>query len=540
MIPENLRRVKLPSDRHGTHNLNSWAYQLGEDLETEEVAERKAALEYDIDNTPVDANYNRDQIEEACRNSLNFLAALAMPTVFRFDFPPLLLTAWDLLIDGAHAIKKLFPQLALGIPRGHAKTTLIKLFILYCILFTKKKFILVICSTADNAENVIADVAAMLDELNIIAVFGDWRQYREVNRQNLKKFTFRGRDLILGAIGSEGSIRGLNINNARPDVMIFEDVQTKECSESEQQSASLERWMIGTAMKAKSPYGCSFVFVGNMYPGPNSILKKLKNNPQWIKFVQGAILIDGTALWPELHSLEDLIAELNNDIAMGHPEIFFSEVMNDTEAGVNNNVDFTQIKTWPWGPLEKPQGKFIVIDPANNKQGGDTVNIGYYEVYDEIPGLRELVEDRLSPGNTIRRALLMAITNGCRVIAVESTAYQFSLLYWFGVICEQLGIEGIQVVDVYTGIQSKNFRINTMLKSLTSGDIVVHDSIKSRLANQIANWNPMKRDNVDGILDILTYADKVLELYRNEIYVDYSSDTMEANAARVQDNNSPF
>jgi len=36
--------------------------------------------------------------------------------------------------------------------------------------------------------------------------------------------------------------------------MIFEDIQTRECADSKVESDKLERWMIGTAMKAKSPF----------------------------------------------------------------------------------------------------------------------------------------------------------------------------------------------------------------------------------------------------------------------------------------------
>lgn len=520
----------------------SWLNKLGEDY-AEEVAGRhlqeKIAKEGEEEEQTF-ASIDRDQLEEACRSDLNFLAAVAMPLVFQHDFPAVHLTAWQLLTDGATSLTKLFPQIALGIPRGHAKTTLIKLFILYCILFTKKKFILVICSTADNAENIVSDVSTMLNEGNISTTFGDWRETREVNRQDLKKFSYRGREIALGAIGSGGSIRGLNVNHSRPDIMIFEDVQTKECSESEVQSSALERWMIGTAMKAKSPAGCAFIFVGNMYPGTNSILKKLKKNPTWVKFISGAILADGTALWPALHSYEDLIRELDNDIAMGHPEIFFSEVLNDTEAGINNRVDFSKIREWPWGEMEKPQGKFIIIDPASGKSTSDDASIGYFEVYDGTPALHTLVEENMSPGNTIRQALILALQTGTRVIAIESTSYQYTLLYWFKEVCTQLGVTGIEAVDVYTGTYSKNARITDMLKSLTAGEIIVSKQTRNQVMNQIANWNPLKKDNVDGILDLLTYAPKVLEIYGPSLLVEDSIAYLEGDAVGVQEFNSPF
>lgn len=347
---------------------DKWANKLGvttEDLylEAKKIAE---ASRIDVERTVENTFYTQDTINLA-ENSLDFLAGLSMPEVFEHNFPPVLQAAWHLLLTHVKLLQK-FPMLALGIPRGHAKTTLVKLFILYCILFTKCRFILIISSNASMAENIIADVFDMLEENNIKNTFGDWKiGIQDKDTLGLKKFGFRGRNIIVAGLGSGGSIRGFNLKHERPDVMIFEDVQTKECSESSVQSEALERWMIGTAMKAKSPKGCMFVFTGNMYPGPNSILKKLKKNPNWIKFISGAILADGTALWEELRSLKSLLAELDNDIAMGHPEIFFSEVLNDTEAGINNKIDLTGIKAWPWDEHQLPQGKFILIDPSSDK-----------------------------------------------------------------------------------------------------------------------------------------------------------------------------
>lgn len=487
-----------------------------------------------------ESSFNADQVRSIASLDLNMLAGLAMPTVFKFLFPPILIAAWELLLDSLKSAKTRFPQIALGIPRGHAKTTVIKLFILFCILFTKRKFILVTSSTAALAENIIADVVDMLNESNIIKLFGQWKLGVETDRQDLKKFGFRGRNIILAAIGAEGSVRGLNLKNERPDVMVFDDIQTKECSESKIQSEALERWMIGTAMKAKSPGGCLFIFAGNMYPGSYSILKKLKTNPNWIKFISGAILADGTALWEDLRSRESLIEELDNDIALGHPEIFFSEVLNDTEAGINTNTDLAQIKPWPWDEHDNPQGKFIIIDPSNDKANSDAVAIGYCEVYDGTPALKEVIEERLSPGNTIRKALLLALRTCSKLIAVESTAYQYSLLYWFGVLAEQYHITGIQFVEVYTGSFSKNSRIAEMLKALTQGEIIIHQKVRSQVVYQISNWNPLKRNNVDGILDLLSYMQRVLELYGPLLVSETNVEALEAGQAKVLEYSGPF
>jgi len=481
-----------------------------------------------------------EEVQALAKADLDFLAALIMPLVFKFNFPPVFKKGvWQWLLGFIHQTR-IFPQLALGLPRGFGKSTLMKIFLIYCILFTSKKFILVVAATAKLAENILSDVVDMLEEPNIKNTFGDWKLGIEKDTQALKKFGFRGRNITLAAAGAETSVRGLNIKNERPDVMLFDDIQSRECADSEVQSASLESWLIGTAMKAKSPTGCMFLFVANMYPTKHSILRKLKNNPTWVKFIAGGILADGTSLWEELQPIQQLLAEFENDLAMGHPEIFYSEVLNDENTSANNLIDLSKLPEVPYEKGDIPAGNFIIIDPATDKLGSDEVSIGYFEIHDASPVLMELEEGRFSPGETIRKALNFALTKNCRLIAVEANAYQYSLLYWFEFICQQMGIVGIEAVPIYSGVRSKNARILEMFKGYASGELYSLDEAKLALHLQILSFNPMRRDNTDGVLDLMTYAPRVVQEYGEFVVASNIIETQEFDALEVPAYNSCF
>lgn len=460
----------------------------------------------------VEATYNRDEVEELSKKSLDFLAALAMPLVFKYLFPVVFKSIWSWLLSYVNRTRD-FSQLAIGLPRGFGKTMLIKIFILYVILFTKKKFILIVAGTQGKANNIISDIISMLGERNVKSVFGDWKLGAETDRQDLKRFGFRGRNIILMGAGADSDIRGITLENARPDIMIFDDIQTREDADSETVSSKLETWMIGTAMKAKSPEGCLFIFIANMYPTKHSLLRKLKANPTWTKFIAGGILADGSSLWEELQPIEQLLKEFENDLSMGRPEIFYAEVLNDEHASVNNLLDLAKLPAYPYKDDDIHQGNFIVIDPATDKANADAVSITYFEVFDGYPVARKIIEGRLSPGDTIAESLRIALTHNCRVIAIESNAYQYTLKYWFEFICAQKGIIGIEAVELYSGSYSKNSRILNMFKQLLAGEIHVHPDCKAQVNLQISQFNPLKRDNIDGLLDCLTYAPKAIELY---------------------------
>lgn len=457
-----------------------------------------------------EAGFDQAEVAELAKQEPDFLAAMAMPEVFEYCWPPVFIAVWAWLREQVD-LDRAFQLLALGLPRGFGKTTVVKLFILYCVLFTNRKFILIMSATATLAENIISDVADMLEERNIKQVFGDWNIGLEKNTNAVKKFGFKGRNIIIAGLGAGGSVRGLNMKNARPDVMIFEDVQSREGADSKEVSDKLYKWMLGTAMKAKSPKGCLTLFIGNMYPTPHSILKKLKANPNWIKFIAGGILENGESLWEELQPLKQLLVEYRNDVASGHPEIFHSEVLNDENAAVNNLVDFSLVPAFPLQDDDIHQGNFIIIDPSNDKENSDSVTLAYFELFDGVPIVREIDEGRYSPGEQIMRSIQMSLKNNCSLVVIEANAYQYSLKYWSEFTCAQMGIIGINFIPIYSGRLSKNSRILTMFKSYVKGEILIHPSCEAQVKSQIISFNPLKTANVDGILDCLTYAPRVVD-----------------------------
>ncbi len=454
----------------------------------------------------------REEAVEKCRRDLNFFAAICIPEVFEFLFPAVFLAVWQMLTDGA--VKKTSQdRLAIGLPRGFGKTILLKLYVVWLILFTDRKFILVVCNTAALAENFISDVVDILSSPNIIRLFGDWRIGLTKDTQPLKKFTFAGRSVSLAALGSGSSLRGLNIKFVRPDAIIMDDMQSREEAESAVEAVKGLTWMLGTLMKANNKARCQFIFVGNMYPFDGSILKKLRTNPAWVTFICGAILEDGQSIWPELRSVEDILDELENDTSMGHPEIFYSEVMNDDEAGNKAGVDISKINYWDSSVTDGdmqliPEAGFVIIDPSVGKKKNDKVGIGAVLIYNGVPVVRKVLIDSFNPQQQIEKSFELAAEFGLMVILVESTAYQATLVFWMDLFKRQRGLHGLRVLEIYPGVAAKITRIINMLKTVTaeSKQLFIHPDVKSLFVHQVTHWNPLKTKNVDEVLDIAAYA----------------------------------
>lgn len=464
--------------------------------------------------TLIDAGVSREQAIAGAQNDLNFLAMLCVPEIFKYLFPPIFRALWQ-WITANLAIEKGMQRLAIGLPRGFGKTIFLKLIVVYTILFTSRRFILVVCNTEQLAENFIADVIDVLDSVNIRNLFGNWRLAVEKETLHLKKFHFRGRPIILAAIGAGSSPRGLNIKFVRPDFIIMDDMQSKEQAESAVESIRSLSWMMGTLMKTNDPERCLYVFVGNMYPYPGSILKKIKNASSWLSFITAAILEDGQSIWPELKPVQVLLDELESDTQLGHPEIFFAEVMNDENAGSKHGIDCTLIAAAPDHLLdEQALAGWVIIDPSVGKKKSDDVALGAFLVHDK-PMFRALSYGKFDPKTTIQEAFKLCFQYGIRTIFVESVAYQATLAYWLDYFAKELGIDGINVLEIYPGQSSKNARIFGTLKTMAKEnqdnvEILVHKSVRNILVDQAVSWNPLKTDNKDDVLDLPTYTHKIM------------------------------
>lgn len=449
------------------------------------------------------------EASEICRQDFNFLGMLTAPEEFTSTFPPFYITLFNLLTGFKQAVERY----AIGIPRGFAKTTFIKLLCVWYILFSHKQFILIVGASEDLAVNTLADISDMLGSPNIRKLFGNWRNLIEVDTQTLKVFNFRGRNIILRAIGAGTAVRGINRKNKRPDVIIMDDVQKREIAENKELSDQLLRWILGTLMKARSNTDCTYIYVGNMYP-QNCILEKLKNNSQWTSLIVGGILADGTSLWEELRPIKELLEEYQSDAEMGHAEIFISEILNSTDFAVPSGIEISKIPHLPpYFTVTEAEGSFIIIDPSSGKKTGDDCTINHFSVCDGTPILDTVLHGTFTPLETIKAAVELGIKQNTRLIAVEGVAYQSTLLFWFEQYCQEQGISGFEFVELSPKGQAKNNRIKRGLLRIMSSELYLHPSVRSLVISQIVDWNPLKVTNTDDIIDPLGYVEEVTKTY---------------------------
>ena len=460
--------------------------------------------------------YQKSDIIKLASNDMDVLAGLALAEVLTLLYPPVFKAIWQLITTSAAAVRD-FTQLAIGLPRGFGKTTVIKLFILWLILFSTKKYILITASNQEKARRILADVRRLFSQPNIYALFGNILADKETDNQDILIFTFQGRLITIQALGSGGDPRGSNVGFSRPDVILSDDVQSRENAMSQTQSAALRDWYYATLMPAKSELGCLFVYIGNMFATDGCLLKEFRDSPDWVSFIAGAILSDGESIWSEFKTLEEIILDFQKAIRAKNTAIFFSEILNDATASGAVAFNPEAIKVISPAEATMNEGKYIVIDPAGDKKDSNDTAIGVGVLHDGKPALKRCIRGVFSPLETITKAINLAAEEGAGVICVEAYAYQSSLLYWFEYVCKMNGIYGLEFYPITRGGGTKNGAILNMMQQLQKQEIALYPEVVGEVLTDIVRFNPQTSNNKDDLLDILVYLPLVHLKYSSEI-----------------------
>jgi len=482
-----------------------------------------------------------EEIYARGRVDINFFASLCIPEVCVYELPVFYLGCFQLLMQrNPGQIGKLL-RFALGLPRGHAKTTFIKVLICWMIAYDEAQFVLIVCANADLAQLLLADIHDILSSDNITAVYGDWLGGLSINSADTKKSRYHNKAVSIVARGWEGGIRGINLKHARPDVIFCDDVQTKKNSESLTDSANLLSTLVGTIFKAVSPRGNRIIiYVGNMY-SDNCVLGKLKKNPYWISLVTGAILEDGQPLWPELFSLEDLMEGYYHDESLGMSHVWFAEVMNDPTSTAQNIFPHGL----PDSPFEEfqlsnPDGAFITIDPAGFRKNSDDNVICVHLKLGEKSAIVETAKGIMDPEQLILKALALAVKWRCSLIGVEDTGYQMTLGFWLMKYIAQFQMHGLAVVPLKPHGRSKESRIRLFIAELYNESYYLHDPQTRRdFTWQASTYKLGKSDNKDDLLDACAYGLDVRNEYWHMISLLDFGLTIDGEC-KVLTNNTPF
>lgn len=135
--------------------------------------------------------------------------------------------------------------------RSLAKSTRTRMEVLKLVLTGKKKNILMISNSWDNACRLIEPYRAELDTNQ--RIIADYGKQRGLNKWRKGDFITKT-GVAFRAVGADQSPRGANESNIRPDTLLFDDIDTDQDCKSPDIIKERVKWIFGAVIGTREIY----------------------------------------------------------------------------------------------------------------------------------------------------------------------------------------------------------------------------------------------------------------------------------------------
>lgn len=433
---------------------------------------------------------------------------------------------WTLLTDPAKV------RILLAIPRDHAKTTLSKLVVIWYFLFTNHRFCVYLSNTNAIAKNACRDIVNFMRHPNFVAVFGHIRMIKESETDSLWIFEIpmgngRIKRCMLRAVGAGQQMRGINIDNQRPDIAVVDDVEDNENTDSELLQKKLDKWIFGPFIKALARQK-KIIWLGNMLQ-KTSLLARLSKNPKWNPVVFGA-LVKSTAtgslvpLWPERWPLAELIEDFEEYRGLGLIETWMCEMMNMPGHGENG---FTQEQLF-YQTVPTPdsvKAAFLILDPAfgENAQNDDSAITVHVIPEDGVPMVAAHITGKMREEEIFDNMMRLATYWNAWVWGIEAIAAQRVLIPFFQLLLAgKLLNHQVEMLPLMAGKgDPKVSRISSWVALMARKEYAIAEG-DIDITNQVLGYNLKKKAQRDDLIDSCAYGPQMIERYMGLIIEAYN------------------
>lgn len=413
---------------------------------------------------------------------------------------------------------------AIAAPRGEAKSTIVsQLFSLYCIVLAKKRYIVLVMDSIDQAYPMLEAIKAEFEvnprlKIDFPEACGQgaiWNVGTIISTNNIK----------VQVAGAGKRLRGLRHGAYRPDLVILDDIENDEQARSPEQRDKRHDWLKKTIM----PLGAVGEKLDILYIGTilhyDSVLARTLANPFWRAARFKAIVRwpDNMALWDEWEAIiqnqgmeagdafyQAQQAEMDKGAIIswqarpllelmkirakdGH-SAFDSEYQNDPVSG--EDAPFANVLQFY---TEIPQDcvYFGAVDPSLGRAGQtrdpSAILVGAYQASTgKLFVVEALIKKRL-PDRIIEDIIALHARYRCLVWAVEAVQFQEFLRTE---LIKRSAARGMPVpARAVMPHADKLLRIESLQPHIANGLILLHQS-QQALIQQLRHFP--KADHDDG------------------------------------------
>ena len=421
-----------------------------------------------------------------------------LPRAFRQPSPPFHFELADLLA-GPNRYN------AFSVFRGGAKTTLLRAFSLQRVAYSLSNTIMVVSATQDHSLLTLAWLKAQAERNRLVRdAFGirPGKKWAETHIEILTDLA--PEPITILAFGITGQIRGFNVDDYRPDLIVADDIQTEENVGTDEQRRKTHSLFFGALVNSLAPVTENPVAKIALLQTPmfrGDVITTCIDDPTWISKVFSVFGPSGESVWSERYPTPALRVEKAAHARRGQFSLWMSEWECEIVRSEFKTFDVANLQYWRELPRQ-PNDCATGIDPASSedrhasdnvvltamRRGPDVYVAGYVAAKGQMP-------DKVASDVFTHKFLF----NPQRLL-VETVAYQ-KVLKWY--IEQEMNRRRLFLpIKEVRDRRAKSDRIIQALAGLVAHrHLWLHESMLE-LIGQFRQFEPDK-DGVFDILDIL-------------------------------------
>lgn len=466
--------------------------------------------EYVSEDVQIDAN----EVRERLRYDYKFFIALLMGDSLTVPVPDFHLELFARMASLDVA------QSAYAVPRGFAKTTVVKMVVVHILTYTDIRNIFYFSHTLDLAIPSVNDIVKFMKSDNYRKIYGEIQWLVEQEGKGAYKFVMpNGKVCHLRARGANQQVRGTNVDNVRIELAICDDIEDREDNANDAIYKKLKQWFYQDLKKALDRKRGRIIQIGNIV-SRNSLVAEHCDSPNWYSIRYSAIKANGEPLWGDMWSVAQLKADFEEYAAQGLTSEWFGEMMNIIIPEGSQLISTSEIQFRDAALPGQLVAGFITIDPAisDNVATAHKCSLAVHGFVDDkwqiVDHWSAIATD---PIKLYDIALSYATRWGIRVIGIESEAYQASIKYVFEYIEKRNEMASRLIIkQMPTQKRSKYARIASWVGYLRKGEYTLTKG-DIETVNELLAYDSSKKTNKDDLIDAESYGVYMIESHLSEI-----------------------
>lgn len=445
-------------------------------------------------------DFNIEEAIDAGSRSLIMFGHLFLPGTFRQESPSFHFDIAELL-DGVDR------YVALKVFRGAAKTSLLRTFALRRICYGISRTIFLVSAKQEHAIISVRWLKKQVDRNARIAAGFGLRRGDKWTDEWIEVILPSGDRVNILAAGLTGQIRGFNLDDFRPDLILLDDGQTEESVGTPEQRKKTNALVFGALANSLAPATenpvAKLVMLQTPMEREDAIDLACKDR-LWAHR-DYPILRDQVSMWEVRYPTLTVLAEKAAFIARGQYDLWMREYEVAIARSEFKAFDLEKLRYWESPPSVR-NDCITAIDPASadGKKADQNVVLTALRAGPDIYVCAYHANRGQMPDETANQFFEHRLRFRPTKLRVETIGFQ-RVLAWY--IRRQMLEKRIFVpIDEVQDKRHKQDRIIQALAGLVShGYLHIHPSM-TELVDEMRNYEPTDREQKDDILDALAMA----------------------------------